>query len=175
MRRLFSASLLVVFAAASMPAHADEAPAMTPKQSRNQMAKRTDGPSVEERRLVAYGATGVSAVSLVAGSVLGFLALDQFNCLSDVVTCNTARVAAGQQPIEGTGLFTARAEMEQKSLGADMAFLLAGTSAIVATVGYLGGFVFTGEQADAAAQPKTTDASPINPFNTPVVSIGAAE
>lgn len=110
----------------------------------------SDEPNVEERRLVAYVATGVAAASLAVGATVGFLAQQDYACLADVVACNATR----EDPITGTEFLDAVAEVEHKAVLADMMYVLAATSAVVAVTGYLRGFVFTGEQEDAAAAPE---------------------
>lgn len=103
-------------------------------------------PSLEERRIVAYVATGVAAASLVTGITFGVLAQIEFDCAKDVVACNQGL----QNKIVGEELFDVRAEIEQKALAADIAYLFAGAAAIVATVGYLRGFVFVEEDGATA-------------------------
>jgi len=93
--------------------------------------------------MVAYVATGVSVASLITGVTFGILAQSELACAQDVITCNQGL----DNKIVGAELFDVRAEIEQKALAADMAYLFAGSSALVAVVGYLHGFVFTeGEQ-----------------------------
>lgn len=96
-------------------------------------------PTLEEKRLVAYVATGVALASLATGITLGVLAQDQFDCVSDVVACNETRA----NKIVGRELFDARNKIEETAIAADIAYLFAATSALVATVGWLQGFVFT--------------------------------
>ena len=110
-------------------------------------ATLTDEPSIEERRIVAYVATGVAVASLAVGVTFGILAQQQYQCVADVVACN----AGAEDPIVGAELFDARAEVEHKALIADMAYLFAAASALVAVTGYLRGFVFTGEEDTAEA------------------------
>ena len=117
-----------------------------------------DEPTVEERRIVAYVATGISVASLAAGITLGLLAQAQFDCAKDVLACNQGL----QNKIVGTELFDVRNEIEQKALFADMAYLLAAASAIVATVGYLRGFVFL-EETPATPVPAPAAALPLPP------------
>jgi hypothetical protein len=102
---------------------------------------QSEEPTVEERRLVAYVATGLSVASLAAGITFGTLAQLELDCASDVIACNAGR----QNKIVGAELFDVRNEIEQKAIAADMAYLFAGAAAIVATVGYLKGFVFIDE------------------------------
>ena len=106
-------------------------------------------PSLDERRMVAYVATGVSVASLVTGITFGILAQVEFDCAKDVINCN----AGLANPIVGEELFDVRNEIEQKAIAADMAFLFAGAAAIVATVGYLNGFVFVEEGEATASVP----------------------
>ena len=108
-------------------------------------------PSLEERRLVAYLATGVSLASLVTGVTFGVLAQSEFDCAKDVLACN----AGLQNKIVGEELFDVRNEIEQKAIAADIAYLFAGAAAIVATVGYLNAFVFVEEGEPVAVLPST--------------------
>ena len=75
------------------------------------------------------------------------LAQIEFDCAKDVVACN----AGLQNKIVGEELFDVRAEIEQKALAADMAYLMAAAAAVVATVGYLRGFVFV-EEGEATSE-----------------------
>ena len=106
-------------------------------------------PTLDERRLVAYVATGVSVASLAAGITLGILAQVEFDCAKDVVACNGGLA----NKIVGEELFDVRNEIEQKAIAADMAYLFAGAAAIVATVGYLNGFVFVEEDGATSSLP----------------------
>lgn len=106
-------------------------------------------PSLDERRMVAYVATGVSVASLITGVTFGILAQVEFDCANDVVACNGGLA----NKIVGEELFDVRNEIEQKAIAADMAYLFAGAAAIVATVGYLNGFVFVEEGEATAALP----------------------
>jgi hypothetical protein len=105
--------------------------------------ERVDEPGVEERRIVAFVATGVAVASLATGITMGVLAQQQFACAQQILTCN----ASLTDPVVGAELFDLRAEIEQKALFADMAYLFAGAAGVVATVGYLRGFVFVDEPA----------------------------
>jgi hypothetical protein len=111
--------------------------------------------TLAERRLVAFVAAGVSVASLAAGVTFGVLAQQQFACAQDILACNKTL----EKPVVGEELFNLRAEIEQKALFADMAYLFAGASAVVAVVGFLRGFVFVdeGQTAPVAA------ASPLAP------------
>jgi len=125
------------------PATASQEPEPTPPP-----ASGLD-PSVGERRLVAYVATGVVAVSLAAGITLGVLALDGYNCLSDVPACNDR---PGQDPIEGDAFLDKKAEVETTALFADMAYVVAAAATVVAVTGYIRGYFLTGEESEEAAQ-----------------------
>jgi hypothetical protein len=104
-----------------------------------------DEPSLQERRIVAFVASGVAAASLVTGVTMGVLAQQQFACADDIIACNGTL----QNKVVGEEFFDLRAEIEQKALFADMAFLFAGAATVVATVGFLRGFVFVDEPAGA--------------------------
>ena len=113
----------------------------------------SDEPDLAERRLVAYVATGVAAVAIATGGVFAFLAIQQYQCVADVVECNKTL----EDPIIGDELFDARAEVEYKALAADMAFLFGAAAALVAATGYVRGFIFTGEDnGDEAADTSVT-------------------
>lgn len=148
-----AASFVVVTLLLGARAAGAQAPATPPADTAAPAAEVPTGPaeepSLEERRLVAYIATGVSAAALVTGVTFGVLAQVEFDCAKDVIACNEGL----QNPIVGEELFDVRAEIEQKALAADMAYLFAGAAAIVATVGYLRGFVFVEEDAATAALP----------------------
>jgi hypothetical protein len=124
--------------------------------------------------LVAYVATGVAVASLATGITFGILAEQQHQCLVNVIACNKTL----DNKIVGEELFDARADMEQKALIADMGFLFAAASATVATVGYLRGFVFTGEEepVPAAAVPPASPAEPAaEPAAAPTAEPAPAE
>ena len=108
--------------------------------------ERAEEPSLEERRIVAYVSTGVAVASLATGITMGVLAQQQFDCAKDILACNGTL----QNKVVGEELFDIRAEVEQKALFADMAYLFAGAATVVATVGYLRGFVFIDEEPAAA-------------------------
>ena len=151
--RIRSLAALTVAATLALPIHAQvpaqpTAPAPAPAVAAS--TERAEEPSLEERRLVAYAATGVAVASLATGITMGLLAKSQFDCAADILACNSTL----KNKVVGEEMFDMRAEIEQKALFADMAFLFAGASAIVATVGYLRGFVFVDaptEAADASA------------------------
>jgi pyruvate dehydrogenase E2 component (dihydrolipoamide acetyltransferase) len=150
---LLAGPVLAQAPAAGAPAAA--APAPVPEAG--QSTGNPEEPTLQERRLVAYVATGVSVTSLATGIVFGVLAQQEYACISDVVTCNKGL----KNKIVGEELFDARAEVEQKSLIADMAYLFAAASAVVAVVGYLRGFVFVDEPAES------TDSAPAAPPAAP--------
>lgn len=146
-------SLLVVISSTTFlatPALA-QAPATAPAETpaADMPTGPAEEPSLEERRLVAYIATGVSVIALATGATFGVLAQIEFDCAKDVVACN----AGLNNKIVGEELFDVRAEIEQKALAADMAYLFAGAAAIVATVGYLRGFVFVEEDGATSMLP----------------------
>jgi|GEM_PF-1514769 len=138
------ASALALPAAAQSPAQ-PTAPAPPPAAA--PAPERVDEPSLQERRIVAFVATGVAVASLATGVTMGVLAQQQFACADDIVACNKGL----KDPIVGEQLFDVRAEIEQKALFADMAYLFAAAAAVVATVGYLRGFVFVDEAPATAA------------------------
>ena len=136
---------LALPATAQAPAQ-PTAPAPAPAASDASASEMAEEPSLEERRIVAYVASGVAVASLAAGVTMGILAQTQFDCAKDIIACNGTL----QNKVVGEELFDVRSEVEQKALFADMAYLFAGASAVVATVGFLRGFVFVdGEAADA--------------------------
>jgi hypothetical protein len=110
-------------------------------------AAPAEEPSLEERRIVAYVSSGVAVASLATGITMGILAQVQFDCAKDIIACNDGL----QNKVVGPELFDVRAEIEQRALFADMAYLFAGAAAVVATVGYLRGFVFIDEEPAAVA------------------------
>jgi len=146
LRRLVSPILLTSLLA--LPAQAQAAVAPTPAPAEAPAAEKAEEPSLEERRIVAYVASGVAVASLATGVTMGVMAQLQFDCAKDVIACNGGL----QNKIVGNELFDVRAEVEQKALFADMAYLFAGAAAVVATVGFLRGFVFVDEApAEGAA------------------------
>jgi hypothetical protein len=106
-------------------------------------------PTVGERRLVAYVATGVAAVALGAGITLGVLALDGYTCLEDVPACNERD---GMEPIEGEDFLDRKAQVETTALFADMAYVVAAAATVVAVTGYIRGYFLTGEDTGEAAE-----------------------
>jgi hypothetical protein len=142
-------------APAPAPAGASAAPAAS-------TTERVDEPGLEERRLVAFVATGVAVASLATGITMGVLAQQQFACADDIIACNKALAS----PVVGEELFDLRAEIEQKALFADMAYLFAGAAAVVATVGYLRGFVFTDGEPTAGAPVAAVAPAPTPGFLT---------
>lgn len=169
-RRMRIRSLAAFTAAATLalPIHAQApaqptAPAPAPAVA---STERAEEPSVEERRLVAYAATGVAVASLATGITMGLLAKSQFDCAADILTCNGTL----KNKVVGEEMFDLRAEIEQKALFADMAFLFAGASAIVATVGYLRGFVFVDAPTEAVEAPAPTASLLMPSIPAPVVT-----
>lgn len=150
-----SAAALTLFALLlALPGRA-QAPASDPAPAAAAPVDDTE-PSLNERRLVAYVATGVSVASLATGVTFGILAANDYACLSDVVACNKGL----DKKIVGDKIFDARAELEQKSLIADMAYLVAAASAVVAVVGFLRGFVFVDGEEEAPSEAPATTATP---------------
>jgi hypothetical protein len=139
-RRLVATTSLAALLA--IPVHA-QAPAPAPAAPAAEA--RAEEPSLQERRIVAYVATGVAVASLATGITMGVLAQVQFDCAKDIIACNNGL----RNKVVGEELFDVRAEIEQKALFADMAYLFASAAAVVATVGYLRGFVFVDEEPEA--------------------------
>ncbi|MDP2339380.1 MAG: hypothetical protein Q8O67_00370 [Deltaproteobacteria bacterium] len=135
--------LLALPTRAQVPAQ-PTAPAPAPAATLSD--KPAEEPSVEERRIVAFVSTGVAVASLATGVTLGVLAQVQFDCAKDIIACNGTL----ENKVVGDELFDVRAEIDQRAILADMAFLFAGAAAVVATVGYLRGFVFVDEEAPPA-------------------------
>lgn len=144
---LLVATLVASFATSARAQAPATPPAETP--AAEMPTGPAEEPSLEERRLVAYIATGVSVVALATGATFGVLAQVEFDCAKDVIACNQGL----NNKIVGEELFDVRAEIEQKALAADMAYLFAGAAAVVATVGYLRGFVFVEEDAATSMLP----------------------
>lgn len=166
--RIRSLAALTVAATLALPIHA-QAPAQptttaTPPATVTTTPERAEEPSLEERRLVAYVSTGVAVVSLAAGVTMAVLAKTQFDCAADIIECNKGL----NNKVVGQELFDLRAEVEQKALFADMAFLFAGASAVVATVGYLRGFVFV-DEAPGENAPSIALSVPVQPNVSAVV------
>jgi hypothetical protein len=145
LRRLVASTTLAAFLA--IPVHAQAPAAAEAPAPAAEASARAEEPSVEERRIVAYAATGVAVASLATGITMGILAQTQFDCAKDILACNGTL----QNKVVGEELFDTRAEIEQKALFADMAYLFAAAAAVVATVGYLRGFVFIDEEPVAVA------------------------
>lgn len=148
LRVLASLVVVTLFATSAFAQAPATAPAETP--AAEMPAGPAEEPSLEERRLVAYIATGVSVIALATGATFGVLAQLEFDCAKDVIACNQGL----NNKIVGEELFDVRAEIEQKALAADMAYLFAGAAAVVATVGYLRGFVFVEEDGATASLPE---------------------
>ncbi len=162
MRPLLAVAVAVGLAAQSAAAQAPassspSAPPSSPAGAPAVSERVAEEPSVEERRIVAYVSTGVAVASLATGITMGLLAQAQFDCAKDIVACNGTLA----NPVVGEELFDLRSEIEQKALFADMAYLFAGAATVVATVGYLRGFVFIDEEP--AAAPVATIVVPVLP------------
>jgi len=147
MRHLLPVALAVGVFALPGRAQAPVAPtAAEPPPAAAVSDKAAEEPSVEERRIVAFVSTGVAVASLITGVTMGVLAQVQFDCAKDIIACNGTL----QNKVVGTELLDVRSEIEQKAVFADMAYLFAGAATVVATVGYLKGFVFVDEEAPPA-------------------------
>ena len=105
---------------------------------------------------MAYVSTGVAVASLATGITMGVLAQQQFDCAKDILACNDGL----KNKVVGEELFDVRAEIEQKALFADMAYLFAAAT-VVATVGYLRGFVFLDEEPTAATATLVMPRAPV--------------
>lgn len=172
--RISSTAVLTVAAILALPIHA-QAPAQptttaAPPASPAVSTERAEEPSLQERRIVAYVSTGVAVVSLAAGVTMAVLAKTQFDCAADIIECNKGL----ENKIVGQELFDLRAEIEQKALFADMAFLFAGASAVVATVGYLRGFVFVDEAPGENAAPVALSVPVMPAVSATVVDVNVA-
>lgn len=156
-RRLVASSTLAALVALPLHAQAPAAAAPAAAPAAAASAERAEEPSVEERRLVAYVSTGVAIASLATGITMGVLAQQQFDCAKDILACNDGL----QNKVVGEELFDVRAEIEQKALFADMAYLFAAAATVVATVGYLRGFVFLDEEPTAATATLVMPKAPV--------------
>ena len=143
--RIRTTAVVAVVVALALPVSA-QAPAQPTAPAAPPAAvaaeRPAEEPSVEERRIVAFVSTGVAVASLATGITMGVLAQVQFDCAKDIVVCNEGL----QNKVVGDEFFDVRAEIDQRAILADMAFLFAGAAAVVATVGYLRGFVFVDEE-----------------------------
>jgi len=108
--------------------------------------KGTD-PTIADRRLVAYVASGVALVALGAGVGLGVFALDGYTCLEDVTACNARD---GVEPIEGQDFLERKGQVETTAVFADMAYVVAAAATVVAVTGYIRGYFLTGEEPGGA-------------------------
>jgi hypothetical protein len=179
--RLAALVLVVATASAAPRALAQEPPATTPSEAPAAEAppaeaapaaptgpeptlanaRATDEPSAGDARVVAYVSTGVTVLALAAGVTLGIVAQTQFDCIKDVVACNDVLVGQGAAPIVGDQLFDARAEVERYAVLADASYLISGVAAVVATAGYLAGFVFLNQDEPPAGAPAASAALPL--------------
>jgi hypothetical protein len=166
LRPLFVVALV---ASLALPAAAQAPAAPTaaaPPPAATVSDRPAEEPSVEERRIVAYVSTGVAVASLATGVTMGLLAQAQFDCAKDIIACNGTL----QNKVVGEELFDVRSEIEQKAVFADMAYLFAGAAAVVATVGYLRGFVFVDEEPAAAPVAALLPAAPTYANLAPVAA-----
>lgn len=117
--------------ATSAPApDADTAAEVT--TSEEPAASADDSKPMDTERLIVTSVAGVVAIAgLAAGATFGVMALNEYNCLSDVVACNKDL----DEPIEGTAYLDAKESVERNALYADMGYLVAATAATVAIVG----------------------------------------
>ncbi|MDP2342202.1 MAG: hypothetical protein Q8O67_14695 [Deltaproteobacteria bacterium] len=100
----------------------------TPKE-----APAPEMPSIDQRRMVGLVATGAAVVALTTGVVAGVLAQAQYDCVSDVVSCNKQR----DDEIIGAELFAARTDFQTKALYADMGFVAAVVAGLVAVASFV--------------------------------------
>ena len=84
-----------------------------------------------ERVIVSSVAGAVALAGLATGITFGVMALNEYNCLTDVVNCNKDL----DKPIEGSDYLDAKESVERNALYADMGYLVAATAATVAAVG----------------------------------------
>lgn len=148
---LLCISIVAVWCAGPALAQAPAAPGPTEAAPSVVAPANPEEPSLGERRLVAFVAAGVAVASLATGVTFGVLAQTEFACVQDVVACNKGL----ENKIVGEELFDARAEIDQKALAADMGYVFAAASALVATVGFLRGYVFVDEEPVAPAPAPT--------------------
>jgi hypothetical protein len=113
---------------------ADIAPETAPNPAaQNAAAMELDEPTTAESKTIAWVFAGITAASLAGGVYAGLQAQEQFNCLSDVLTCNDSR----DTPIENEDFLKAKSDLDRITLVADMGFLTAvvtGTVTIAAIV-----------------------------------------
>lgn len=159
MRHILSVAVVVGVFAQATPSHAQAPAAPTaaePPPAAAVSDRPAEEPSLEERRIVAFVSTGVAVASLATGITMGVLAQTQFDCAKDIIACNGNL----KNKVVGSELFDVRSEVEQKAVFADMAYLFAGAATVVATVGYLRGFVFVDEEPAAAPVATLLPAAP---------------
>lgn len=159
---------LAVAALVAVPVHAQAPAAPASAAPAVSVTDRPEEPSLEERRIVAWVSSGVAVASLATGITMGLLANAQYACAADIQACN----AGLQNKVVGEEMFDLRAEIEQKALFADMAFLFAGASAVVATVGFLRGYVFVDEAPGENASPVALSV-PVSPSTPATVAAPA--
>ena len=97
-----------------------------------------DEPSASESATIAWVFAGVTLASLAGGAYAGMEAQTQFDCLSDIVSCNEDR----DTPIENEDYLKAKADLDRLVLLADMGYLTAvvtTTVTIAAVVKAMGG------------------------------------
>ncbi len=90
-----------------------------------------DKPMDTERVIVSGVAGAVALAGLATGVTFGVMALNEYNCLADIATCNKTL----DKPIEGSAYLDAKESVERNALYADMGYLVAATAATVAIVG----------------------------------------
>jgi hypothetical protein len=97
------------------------------------VALELDEPTTAESKTIAWVFAGLTAASLAGGVYAGLQAQEQFNCLSDILSCNESR----DTPIENEDFLKAKSDLDRVTLLADMGYLTAvvtGTVTIAAIV-----------------------------------------
>jgi hypothetical protein len=101
------------------------------------VALELDEPTTAESKTIAWVFAGLTAASLAGGVYAGLQAQEQFNCLSDILSCNESR----DTPIENDDFLKAKSDLDRVTLLADMGYLTAvvtGTVTIAAIVRAMG-------------------------------------
>ena len=91
------------------------------------VAKELDEPTKAESRTIAWVFAGLTVASAAGGVYAGLQAQEQFDCLSNVISCNEDR----DTPIENEDFLKAKSDLDRITLLADMGFL---TAVVTSTV-----------------------------------------